>query len=606
MAVQFSDLSTGCIYEWYWDFGDGTTSTDPSPVHVYSAPGEYTATLTVYGPGGTGMADAVITVEAGGCLWTDATTGPLADERDGHGIAWGDYDDDGDEDLFLANAGWNVLLRNDLGGVFYDTDMDFGYGDSRAAAWGDYDGDGDLDLYLVNMGADNALYRNDGGVFEDVTTPALAGAGDGNGCAWADVDNDGHLDLFVVNETGPNTLLHNVDGVLTPMAGSPVAFDGLSRGCAFADYDDDGDLDLYVTVKEGANRLFRNEGGMIFTDVSGSPVNDDGDGKGCAFADYDNDGDLDLYAVNQNGPNRLFRNDGSGWFEDAADPVVADDGDGRTAVWGDYDNDGWLDLFVSNYSTPNKLYHNLGDGSFADSTCGALASVEMTAWGAGFADQDLDGDLDLYVSNHTWTGAPNRLFANARNSGKWLEIVLRGEASNRRGVGAKVEVTTLEGVQTRHLGADAGYMAQQPDVVHVGLGEATSAVVRVTWPSGLVQEHPVTGVEHRITITEGAVTGVETPEVPLEFSLSSHPNPFNPSTEIRFALPEDARVTLEIFDVTGRLVRTLAGETAYPAGIHHLTWDGRDRTGRATASGLYFARILAGDHRASQRLVLLK
>ncbi len=606
LTIQFTDLSAGCINGRIWDFGDGATSTEANPVHVYSSQGSFEVLLTVQGPGGEGTATRTIDVETGGCLWTDATTGPLADEHDGHGIAWGDYDDDGDDDLFLANAGWNVLLRNDRDGNFVDTDMDFGYGDSRAAAWADYDDDGDLDLYLINFGSDNVLFRNNGGSFEDVTTPDLANAGDGNGCAWADYDLDGWLDLYVVNETGPNSLFHNENGDLVLVTGSPVAFDGLSRGCAWGDYDNDADPDLYVTVKDGANKLFRNDRQLGFVDVSTAPINDSGSGKGCAWADYDNDGWLDLYVVNKDGANKLFRNDPNGWFIDATDPVVGDEGDGRTAAWGDYDNDGWLDLFVSNYSTPNKLFHNLHDGTFADSTCGDLASIEMTAWGAGFADDDLDGDLDLYVSNHTWTGAPNRMFRNSRNSGTWLEIVLEGTNSNRRGIGAKVEIITQDITQTRYVTSGANYMAQQPTVVHAGLADATSALVRITWPSGLVQEYPVTGVEHRITIVEGAVTGIDTPELPLRFSMSSHPNPFNPSTTIKLALPEPTRVTLKIYDMTGRLIRTLLSNQSHEAGVHDFVWNGRNQAGQITASGVYFARVKAGIHEDSLRMVLIK
>ncbi len=547
----------------------------------------------------------VISGGVSGCLWTDATTVPLGDTIDGHSVSWGDYDGDGDDDLFLANNGPNRLLRNDGGGNFVKLDVSLGgEGDSRAGCWGDYDNDGDLDLYVVNYGTANALYRNDGGEFAEVTEGPLGDPGQNTSGVWADWDLDGDIDLYLTCDNARSKLLRNDGGVFTDLVGDPASFSGWSRGCAFGDYDNDGDPDLYVTIKDGPNKLFRNDRGAGFIDVSAAPVDFAASCKGCAWGDYDNDGWLDLYVVNKDGANKLFHND-AGVFSDATDAVTGDEGDGRTCVWGDYDNDGWLDLFLTNVDGTNKLFQNLHNGSFADSTCGDLATAAMTPWGAAFADDDRDGDLDLYVSNHSWQGVPNRMFRNGLIGGNWLQVKLSGTNSNRYGLGARVELVADGMTQVRHV-APAGYLVQAPTTCHFGIGDAFEATLRVIWPTGMIQEVLVTAVNQRLEVVESTTTGVETPPIDLTFRIGNHPNPFNPSTTISYTLPEPAKVHLEIFDVVGRLVMTLLDGEAKGSGDHAVVWNGRTNDGESAASGMYFYRFVAGDHQATQRMTLLK
>ena len=540
-----------------------------------------------------------------GCLWADATSGPLGDTIDGHGVSWGDYDGDGDDDLFLANNGPNRLLRNDGDGDYVKLDVSLGgEGDSRAGCWGDYDNDGDLDLYVVNYGAANALYRNDGGEFTDVTEGPLGDPGQNTSGVWADWDLDGDVDLYLTCDDGRSKLLRNDGGTFTDLVGDPASFVGWSRGCAFGDYDNDGDPDLYVTIKDGPNKLFRNDRAAGFADVSASPVDFSASCKGCAWGDYDNDGWLDLYVVNKDGANRLFHND-AGVFTDVTDAVTGDEGDGRTCLWGDYDNDGWMDLFVTNVDGTNKLFRNLHNGSFADSTCGDLAAIAMTPWGAAFADDDRDGDLDLYVSNHSWQGVPNRMFRNGLAGGQWLQVKLSGTTSNRFGLGARVELVADGQTQVRQV-APSGYLVQSPTTCHFGLGDAHEATLRVIWPSGVYQEVPVTSVNMILEVVEAATTGVETPANDFVFRIGNHPNPFNPSTTISFSLPEPATVRLAIFDVGGRLVKTLLDGDVKGVGDHHVEWNGRTDDGATAPSGLYFFRVIAGDHQATRSMTLLK
>ena len=216
------------------------------------------------------------------------------------------YDDDGDTDrgavyvLFLNRADFADAAN--VAGVA-DT------GNGQGAAWGDYDGDGDLDLYLSKYGAANRLYRNDGdGTFTDVGG-TTADAANGYGVVWGDCDNDGDLDLYLVNNSTANRLYRNDGGGTFAEVGSGagVADAGTGRTAGWGDYDLDGDLDLYVCNAGEANKLYRNDGGMSFASVGGATA-DAGQGFGMAWGDYDDDGDLDLYLANASpgADNRLY------------------------------------------------------------------------------------------------------------------------------------------------------------------------------------------------------------------------------------------------------------------------------------------------------------
>jgi len=346
----------------------------------------------------------------------------------------------------------------------------------------------------------------------------------------------------------------------------------------------------------------------MFLDVTTAPLDDDGSGKGVAWADYDNDGDLDLYLVNRFTPNRLFNNDG-GVFTNVADEVVGDTGDGRTCGWGDYNNDGWLDLFITNNDGENKLFHNLGGEAFADTTCGDLMNP-VPAWGMGWSDYDNDGDLDMYVSHHTWEGLPNHMFRNDLiTNNSWLQVELVGTQSNRFGVGARVQVGSPTSLvtQTREITAGSGYMSQPSVVAQFGLNQTNMVDVTIYWPSGVVQHRTNQAVNTRLVIEEPSnASGVDDLAKPLVYDVNCHPNPFNPMTNIEFSLPRPGMVSLQVYDLTGRLMRTLVSGTSYDAGTHTVPWNGTDKDGRTVASGVYFYRFESGDHRQSGRMVLLK
>jgi len=342
----------------------------------------------------------------------------LLPEDMGSGLAWGDYDGDGDPDLFLVNfhgsildpipddtsKGRSALYRNDGEGHFTDVSKTSGLDQPSfglAAAWGDYDDDNDLDLYVTNYGP-NMLYRNNGdGTFTDVTT--LAGVGDPNfsaGCTWGDYDIDGDIDLYVANY---------------------VQFDSRAADAATTSRQYDSELPYTINPSSYppvSNRLYRNNGDGTFTDVAeiAGVANPDGLSLGAVWADFDNDDLIDLYVANDVSDNAVYRNLGDGTFADiGASSFAADYRGAMGLAVGDYEHDGDFDLFVTHWIAQenaffnNMVSENLNDNQdktqlfFMDSAdmLGGLGqiSLKMVGWATGFADFDNDGYLDLWVAN---------------------------------------------------------------------------------------------------------------------------------------------------------------------------------------------------------------
>ena len=451
------------------------------------------------------------------------------------GCAWGDYDNDGYPDLVVTEpfGGTNRLYNSNGNGSF--TRIRSGiigseHGDSSAAVWGDCDNDGDLDLFVANFDPPrDFFYRNDeAGGFTKITQGVWVNdSGAGVGAAWGDYDNDGFLDLFVANSADQNNFLYrnNGDGTMTRITSRPVPTSGgISHGCAWTDYDGDGYLDLFVAGGHGQNeQQFRNNGDGTFTRITaGALVTSGGDDNGIASADYDNDGDLDLLVTGfQQMGNRLYRNDGPEGFTLATESSLQNDrGASQNAAWGDYDNDGDLDLIVANAcerdatkGENNFLYRNNGDGTFTRVTEGAVANDGGRSWGCAWADYDNDGDLDLFVANgmaptsSPHTSEPGFLYRNDGGTNYWIVLHLVGNVSNRSAIGTKVRVlATIRGQtfwQLREVSGGSGYCSQNDLRAHFGLGDAiTVKKVRIEWPSGIVQELTNVAPKQFLTIKE--------------------------------------------------------------------------------------------------------
>jgi len=457
------------------------------------------------------------------------THNPIVEDTGCALAAWGDYDNDGNLDLFLPRMnGWyypldNHLYRNNGDGTF--TPITEGQivhdgGNSVGAAWGDYNNDGNLDLSVVNWhdpGPD-FLYENKGdGSFQRDTTFPPKGAVDLQVPwvnTWIDYDNDGWLDLYVITVFGEKDALYRNqgDGTFLPVTDSLLVTDPTwPIGAAWADIDDDGYQDLFVSCAQlgfdpfhpfRPARLFKNNRDGTFTRIFDSPlVKDDAERFSAEWADYDNDGRLDLFVANAVGPNFLFHNEGDWKFTQITNsPIVIDVQNHGSGAWGDYDNDGNLDLFVANGGIlrkpeTNALYHNEGNGKFTRVLSGSPVNELNRAVEAIWVDYDTDGFLDLFVGVPPDSKPPlpsnPRLFQNnlraLGNNNGWIKLKLVGTYANRSGIGAKLRVkATIRGKEVWQLRQMVGGTSMGNTstlVAHFGLGDAKVIdEISIEWP----------------------------------------------------------------------------------------------------------------------------
>lgn len=450
-----------------------------------------------------------------------------------------DVDGDGDLDLFVTN-GYDVsaatatprndrLYLNDGRGGFVTVEegpmnVEAGFGSGHS--WGDYDNDGDLDVFVAQQrGQDNLLYRNDGGgrFTRILEGPPVTDGGLSYVATWVDVDSDGWLDLYVANGglsgVDANFLYRNLgDGTFERVTEGPLVTDSAAHaGLAWGDYDDDGDPDLFIARNHSpatlTSALYRNEGNWRFTRVEAiPPVTDTMPALGAAWGDYDNDGDLDLTVALRSGwSDRVYRNDGDGRFTRVVEgPHVLDGSYSSSTAWLDYDNDGDLDLFRSTWGSPSYLYTNLGGGRFERRDHGDLDRAFTHGGGNAIGDYDGDGDLDIFEGNWpNWPGENenSHLYRNDAPAARWLGILLVGTRSNRAGIGARVMVRArIEGrevTQMRELFPNTGFRTHQPVRLHFGLGDAADIdQITVRWPSGAVQRLDEAPLNQLVTITE--------------------------------------------------------------------------------------------------------
>ena len=472
---------------------------------------------------------------------------------------------------FAPEPGWKPghrLFRNELipqsSLGFTDVTTQAGVGSvsyGMGVAVGDYDNDGDLDLYLTNYGP-NLLYRNNG----DATFTHLKGAGADDSrwttsAAFLDYDRDGDLDLFVTNygnfTVEGNNPCHNKMGIrdycgpsayrpvpdrlfrnegnskfvdVTEEAGLGAAF-GTGLGAVCADFDADGWTDIYVANDETPNQLWMNQGNGTFAEtglLSGTAFNADGNAEGSmgvTAADFNNDGAEDLFMTHLvEETHTLYLNDGSAGFSDQTSRfglTGAMTYTGFGTEWFDYDNDGNLDLFVANgavrmtrlaepteypYHQINQLFHNDGHGNYRETTARAGAALQLSevSRGAAFGDIDNDGDVDILVTNNN---GPVRLLLNEVGSRRhWLQVQLQGVTSNRYGMGARV-VLIRDGKKSlwRRAHTDGSYLSANDHRVHFGLGlDAQVKAVVVHWPGGSSEIWEEIQADQLLTLREGS------------------------------------------------------------------------------------------------------
>jgi len=435
----------------------------------------------------------------------------------GMGVAVGDYDNDGFQDLYVTNFGHNVLYHNNGDGTFTDVTARAGVDDPRwsaSAAWVDYDRDGRLDLFVAN--------------YLDFSVK-------GNKRCFAPTGERDYCTPKMYQPVPARLFRNRGDGTfedVTEAAGIGAAV-GPGLGVVCADFNGDGWPDIYVANDGAAAHLWINQRNGTFKEsalLSGAAYNTEGApqaGMGVASGDFDNDGDEDIFKTNltHEGCN-LYVNDGRGNFYDASvefgllQPTLPYTAFGTE--WLDYDNDGRLDLFVANgavnrieslrgspypFNQIKQLFHNEGHGKkFREVTgiAGPALAISEVSRGAAFGDIDNDGAIDIVVANNN---GPVRLLLNQTKSltrNHWLLVRLEAPNGNRFGIGARIEVRQRARKLMRRAHTDSSYLSANDVRVHFGLGaDATIDGLIVYWPDGRTEAWDRIQADRIMTIRQG-------------------------------------------------------------------------------------------------------
>ncbi|MEM6802113.1 MAG: FG-GAP-like repeat-containing protein [Bacteroidota bacterium] len=549
-----------------------------------------------------------------------------------YGIAVGDIDNDGDEDIFISTGPGeaNVLLENKGDGTFHDISIQAGITDiswSTSVSMGDINLDGLLDIYVMNYAefenypfasnldkcSPNFLYQNLGNnQFVEVAEElGLADIGCGLAVAFTDCDNDHDVDLHLANDFGgrfePNELYYNTFPLeefqrAKPSSNLQVAINGM--GVAIGDYDEDGDLDYYLT-NMGENPFFENQGNGTFSDIAFQKgvSNPDGTSWGAAFLDFNQDTYLDLIVANGQ--------------------VVED----------------------NHQNHENRLFSGNAAHNFSDISKEASLDNPAKCRGFSMADIDQDGDLDLLfgmVSDSEDPNARSLIYLNEQdNIGNWLKIKLQGRDAHRNAYGSHIQAFIGDRILMREVDGGSSYLSHSSSELHFGLGNIQSIdSLVVSWPGGhrdvfknisvnqqlllfekgglypyRHQELSLTkgdsiflanafqkeaGIYREVTKNREGVDSIllitqlklEEPHLPMgpEVEFSIGPNPFNGSTVLTYTLAQAGEVDLTVFDLRGKRILSLS-KSYQDAGEHSFVLEDI-----SLGKGLYLFQLKIGEH----------
>lgn len=499
----------------------------------------------------------------------------LTDAKGG-GVSVADVNNDGWDDIYFCNGRSNLttdeiptnqLFINKKDGTFFDATDQSGLGVSGqtiSAMFGDYDNDGDVDVYLCNIGA-NQLFQNNGdGTFQDVSSQAnIEQDGMSTAAAWGDVNGDGYLDLFVCNYADITMDIAKRYGVMTMLMGQqvflgPLTFqaqndvlyinqqdgtfrdetkergietweEGRGLGVRFMDVDADGDLDCFIGNDMTSDSFYINDGtghfqeqallyGLGYTGIGMALAT-----MGIALADIDHDRDQDLLIAGYEGEvNTLYRND-NGMFVDIT--TVSNAGDQSKpfvtfgALFGDWNSDGFMDIFYANghvypamdqvknhlgYKQTNQILVGTKKNTFKDisDSSGPDLLQKAVSRGAATADFDHDGDLDIVVNN--LDDAPSLLENQTQTKNNWIQILPLNQYGSPA-YGTIVDVQTDQRIYQHVLYSSDSFCSQSSAWLHFGLGESSIQSIHIRWSNGIQEEIEFTESNKHIKVLQQEV-----------------------------------------------------------------------------------------------------
>lgn len=538
---------------------------------------------------------------------------PVNDGLNSQGISWIDYDNDGDDDIFVttyaspeSTTSKDVLYQNNGDGTFTTITTSAIVtedGTGRNSTWADYDNDGLTDVFISNQ-HETFLFHNDGsGNFSKITTTpttAFSFDSDHQGGAWGDYNGDGFLDLYLasykLNDNARNVLFtNNGDGTFVQSSDADVvSTQGASQDPSWIDYDGNGTLDLFVpNYGNTPNYLYSNTGDGTFQAITDQPVTGISIASlGVSWADYDNDGDFDvLVPTNVNGSNLFFENNGDGTFTNKN--AMFGSTKSSTASWADFDNDGYIDVMLAGGDGDKTyLFKNNGDKTFTDVSAAQGIANTNYSWAVASADYNNDGFIDFFIGNAHGNNqsADDILYQNTPNGNHWISIKLVGTNTNRSAIGAIVRVLTGTKWQTRTVQSKTGNNSQNSLRVHVGVGDATVIdKIVVEWPGKGFQEITSQPVDQFLTLTEPDFPAAPVEQVTANEDYGTVEITWvdNSTDETGFRVERSSDASdYEVIGETGANATSFVDDQATPGTIHSYRVASKTDVGYSTFSAV--------------------